>query len=136
VVIACLLVAKEHLGDEIRIGTDAESPDAWEPGEALYRKAFGREPRMAWLGDEEGEAASSTEDSDRPDESWGVFCPACSKLVGQLPRKDEPAAWRSLLAHVEAVHPEGKDDLYAWVWEQEERRTAEWARSKGWIPGR
>jgi len=126
VVIPCLLVAKDQLGDEIRIGTDAESPEAWEPGEALYRKAFGREPSLAWPGDPEDDVESLMEDfENEPSGLWDVHCPACPQPVGRVPRKDEAAFWQSFLAHVEAVHPESMDDLDAWIREQHERRLAE-----------
>jgi hypothetical protein len=53
VVLACLLAAKGELGDDIRIGSDAESPEEWKAGEALYRATFDRDPPLLWPGDAE-----------------------------------------------------------------------------------
>jgi len=55
VVLACLLAAKSELGDDIRIGSDAERSEEWEAGEALFRAAFDRDPPIRWPGDAEFE---------------------------------------------------------------------------------
>jgi hypothetical protein len=52
-VVACLLVAKERLGPDMQMGTDAEEEEAWAPGISLFRSTFGRDPSLIWPGDME-----------------------------------------------------------------------------------
>jgi hypothetical protein len=55
-VVACLLAAKERLGGDMRVGSDAEEEEAWEPARELFRATFGRDPSLAWPGDMEIDA--------------------------------------------------------------------------------